>query len=702
VGKPALRDRVERESQKLLVSTFGGDCATMLSTWLPSYYVVFLARDIFGSAHVLRSAIKSTGDWQRKTAIFFVDLALAGLSFPISLLLRLGNESFFLQLPLMATSTAMFTLTAAVIIWRSKTDRVPWRYVSVDDALLLGRTAVLINLGFLAVVFMTSRLDGVPRSSVVIDTMVLTTLFVGARLLVRLWHERRFDLLRATRVDTLNTAILLVGATDETEAFIRKMARDPNARYRVVGIVDAADRPVGSRIRGVKILGRIDDLPNILDAYRNVVSGVVLGDPSLKGEAVRNLLEVARTHNVRLDRLPELSRFTKASTNGIDVRPVDVEDLLSRPQANLDRDAMGSLISGKRVLITGAGGSIGSELVRQIAGFSPSHITLFDNSEYNLYEIDRQLGELFPDLSRTAVIGNVRERDRVDRVFASEQPELVFHAAALKHVPMLEPQPSQAVLTNVQGTRNIADAAMRYQVDAMVMISTDKATHPVNVMGASKRIAETYCQAVDMASRRDKRTRFITVRFGNVLGSAGSVVPLFQKQLAQGGPITVTHADMTRYFMTIREAVELVLQAAALEDETANQGGAILVLNMGEPVKIMDMAVEMIKLAGFTPGREIEITITGLRPGERLYEDLFEDAEQLLPTSHPELMAARPRVADLAFVEKGIEAMIEAANDGDESRVRDLMERLVPDFPGTGAALQADAASTEADPHATE
>ncbi len=647
-------------------------------------------------------AFKNGSDWKRKSGIFLVDLTLAALSYPIALVLRLGIDGFFSQLPLMATSTVMFTMTAAIVIWWSRLDRVPWRYVSVDDALLLGRTAVLTNLGFLAVVFMTTRLDGIPRSSVVIDAMVLTALFVGARLFTRLWHERRFDLMRATRLDDAIPSVLLIGATDETEAFIRKMARDPNARYRVTGIIDTARGSTGRRIRGVKILGDVDELPDILDAYRNVVSGVVLGDPSLRGEVVRDLLKVTRTRNVRLDRLPELSQLRKASAKEIDVRPIDVEDLLSRPQASLDREAMGALISGKRVLVTGAGGSIGSELVRQIAGLNPSHVTLFDSSEYNLYEIDRELGELFPDLSRSAMIGNVRDGGQVERVFAAEHPQLVFHAAALKHVPMLEPQPSQAVLTNVLGTRNITDAAKRHQVDAMVMISTDKATHPVNVMGASKRIAETYCQAVDLVSRRNSGTRFVTVRFGNVLGSAGSVVPLFQKQLRQGGPLTVTHEDMTRYFMTIREAVELVLQAATLEDDTANQGGVILVLNMGEPVKIIDMAVEIIKLAGFTPGREVEIKITGLRPGERLYEDLFDSSEELLPTSHSELMAARPRVADLAFVEKGITAMIEAANAGDEERVRDLMERLVPDFPGTGAALRADSGSAEVDPRATE
>ena len=632
-------------------------------------------------------------DLKRSVGIFCVDLALAGLSFPISLYLRLGEDSFLGQLSLVVFSTTVFTLVAAIVIWRSKLHRIPWRYVSVDDAMLLGRTAVFINLGFLAIMFLSSRLDGVPRSSVVIDTMVLTAFFVGARLLVRLWYENQLGLIRTTNEDGSGQSVLLVGATDEAEAFIRKIARDANSRFRVLGIIYASGRPVGSRIRGVKVLGAIDDLPEILLKYRNLVSGLVLADPSLRGDPVRELLEVARAHDIRLDRLPEMMRLTKASAKEIDVRPVDVEDLLNRPQAELSRDAMGKLIQGKRVLVTGAGGSIGSELVRQVAGFEPAHITLFDNSEFNLYEIDRQLSDLFPDLPRTANIGNVREAELVERIFSTAKPEIVFHAAALKHVPMLESQPSQAILTNVMGTQNIANAAVRHQVDTMVMISTDKAAHPVNVMGASKRIAESYCQSLDIETRRNSGTQFVTVRFGNVLGSAGSVVPLFQKQLQQGGPVTVTHEDMTRYFMTIREAVELVLQAATLKDEAVNQGGAIVVLDMGEPVKIIDMATEMIKLAGFTPGHDMQIEITGLRPGERLYEDLFHEEEELLATSHTELMAARPSVAERAFVERGVEALIEAAKNGDDAKVRELMLRIIPDFQSTANIDAAETAS---------
>jgi len=616
----------------------------------------------------------------RTIVIFLVDVSLAALSFPLTLFLRLGDDGFLNALPLVGLSTLAFTAVAALVIWRSNLHRIPWRYVSVDDALLLARTAVFINLGFLVVMFLTSRLSGVPRSSVLIDTIVLTALFVGARLAARLWHENQLGLIKGGLANENIVPVILVGATDESDAFIRKMARDPRAPYRVLGIVTTNNNPVGTRIRGVKVLGSVDDLPHITSEYRSILKGLIVADAGLRGDPIRDLLDFTREQGLRLDRLPEMSRLTKASSTEIDIRPIDVEDLLSRPQASLDREGMAALISGKSVLVTGAGGSIGSELVRQIASFSPRHIALFDNSEFNLYEIDRQVCEAYPSLSRSAIVGNVREADLVERVFAAEMPEIVFHAAALKHVPLLESQPSQAILTNVMGTRNIADAAIRHNVTSMVMISTDKATHPVSVMGGSKRIAETYCQMLDVESRKRNHTRFVTVRFGNVLGSAGSVIPLFQKQLQRGGPLTVTHPDMTRYFMTIREAVELVLQATTLRDELLDKGGAIVVLDMGKPVKIIDMARQMIKLAGLTPDQDIEIKITGLRPGERLYEDLFNTSEEILPTSHKELMAAIAVPRDGDEAKRQINQLVEAAQRGDDETVIRLMHDILPDF----------------------
>ncbi len=624
--------------------------------------------------------LQSSGAWQRRLAIFLCDVALAAVSFPIALYLRLGTDLFDYDWNLVVTSTGIFTLVALLVIFQSKLHRVPWRYISVDDAMLLGRTALIINMSFLVVMFFTVRLDGIPRSSVVIDTMVLTALLVGARLIVRLWYEKQIGLLRISSDLSSVQSVLLIGATDEAEAFIRKMARDPNARYRVLGIVETGSRPIGSRIRGVKIVGDVDDLPNIILSYRNILSSLVLADPDIRGEPVRELLETARTHDLKLDRLPQISLLTKASAQEINVRPVDVEDLLSRPQAELDRGAMAELISNKRVLITGAGGSIGSELVRQVASFGPAHVTLFDNSEFNLYEIDRQLGEIYPALSRSAMIGNVRDGDHVERVFSQEHPEIVFHAAALKHVPMLEPQPSQAVLTNVMGTKHIADATIRHGIDTMVMISTDKATHPVNAMGASKRIAETYCQSLDIDARKNKQTRFVTVRFGNVLGSAGSVIPLFEKQLRQGGPVTVTHEDMTRYFMTIREAVELVLAAAALSSQRENQPGLIHVLDMGDPVKIVELARMMIRLAGLTPDRDIGIEFTGLRPGEKLYEELLHSSEHLSETEVDGVMLAAPRVADQAILARALDELAGHARARRTERTLSLLRDLVPEY----------------------
>lgn len=616
----------------------------------------------------------------RSVSIFILDVSLAALSFPLALFLRLGDDGFLRSLPLVAFSTAAFTAVAALVIWRSKLHRIPWRYVSVDDALLLARTAIFCNLGFLVAMFMTSRLDGVPRSAILIDAIVLTGFFVGARLVARLWHEKQLGLIQGGAASDDIVPVFMIGATDECDAFIRKMARDPNARFRVLGVLRTGPQPVGTRMRGVKVLGDIAELPKIALQYRNILKGMIIADAGLRGQPIQELLDYAQEHGLKLDRLPEMSRLVKASGTEIDVRPVDVEDLLSRPQAVLDRGGMAALIAGKRILVTGAGGSIGSELVRQVASFAPAHIALFDNSEFNLYEIDRQLGELFPNLSKAAIVGNVREADLVERVFAAETPDVVFHAAALKHVPLLETQPSQAILTNVMGTRNIADAAIRHGVGSMVMISTDKATHPVSVMGGSKRIAETYCQLLDVESRKRNRTRFVTVRFGNVLGSAGSVIPLFEKQLQHGGPLTVTHPEMTRFFMTIREAVELVLQAATLRDELLSRGGAIVVLDMGKPVKIIDMARQMIKLSGLVPDQDIEIKITGLRPGERLYEDLFNASEEILPTSHKELMAAIAPVRDAEETRHMIAALIEAALAGDDQRVVTLMHEILPDF----------------------
>ncbi len=380
-----------------------------------------------------------------------------------------------------------------------------------------------------------------------------------------------------------------------------------------------------------------------------------------------------------------LSTIGLPSARSLELRPVAIEELLNRPQVGLDREGMARLVQGRRVIVTGAGGTIGSELARQIATLGPERLILLDNGEFALWQIDLELAESAPQVARQSMIADIRDETRIRAIFERWRPELVFHAAALKHVPMVEANPHEGLLTNAAGTRHVADAARTTGACAMVLISTDKAVNPTSVMGASKRLAEMYCQGLDIASRAGGLgMRCVTVRFGNVLGSTGSVVPLFQRQLERGGPLTVTHPDMQRYFMTVREAVGLVLQASVVGTQAGvpvpPQEGGIFVLDMGKPVKIVDLARQMIRLAGLRPDEDVEIRFTGLRPGEKLYEELFHGKEPPTPTGYAGLLMAVPRTADPAIVGRAIEEIASACRGGQVRLALTLLARLVPEF----------------------
>jgi O-antigen biosynthesis protein WbqV len=490
--------------------------------------------------------------------------------------------------------------------------------------------------------------------------------------------------------------VLLISIKEGADTFIRETVRDRNAVYRVIGVLSDTPSRVGREIYGVPVLGTIDALETVvadLDRRGQRPQKLVITAQGLPGAAVRDLLDRADALAIPLARLPRVTevRETLADSSGAPedlARPIALEDLLGRAQAVLDREAMARLIGGSRVLVTGAGGTIGSELVRQVAALSPARLILVDNSEFLLYAIDGELRERWPTLGVQPLLADVRERSRVEAVIAHEQPQIVFHAAALKHVPMVEANPIEGVLTNVIGTRNVAETARAHGAQLVVMISTDKAVDPASVMGATKRLAEAACQALDLdeARRPAEGTRFVTVRFGNVLGSTGSVVPLFSRQLAAGGPLTVTHPEVSRFFMTVREAVELVLEASASVphgDGGAADGdsrGKIFVLEMGEPVRIIDLARQMIRLAGFTPERDIKISYIGLRPGEKLHEVLFHAAETPIATANPALRLAAPRTADYAVLARSIDELEEHARAGREARVLDLLHRLVPEY----------------------
>lgn len=632
--------------------------------------------------------IKST----RAQLAWLHDTIMSAAAFAIALYLRVGadNFSYYAELYL-AEGIIIFTAIAAIVYALSGMYRGIWRYASLDDMAAITRAVSLSILIFLPFMFLLNRLEGFPRSHPFILWFVLIALLAGPRILYRIFKDRSIN---AVFIRERGSAVpvLLLGAGDGAELFLRALKQQTAAPYRAVGILSQKTSRLGRRIHGTEVLGSLDQLEAVyarLKARNDAPRRIVVTRDDVAPELLRQVLESAERLGITLARSASPSELRSDVGNRLELQPIAIEDLLGRSQRVLDRTAMAALLRGKRVLVTGAGGSIGSELARQIAALAPAQITLFDNSEFNLYQIDQELSENWPDLKRHALLADVRDAALVDRIFADCQPEIVFHAAALKHVPLMEMNADQAVQTNVMGTRIVAEACRAHNVHAMVLISTDKAVNPTNVMGATKRLAESYCQALDL----DKTggCRFVTVRFGNVLGSTGSVAPLFQKQLAAGGPLTVTDPDVTRYFMTIREAVELVLMASAAgagaaaaddapDDDANRYGGRIFVLDMGEPVKIIDLARQMIRLAGKRPDIDIGIDIIGLRPGEKLHEELLHEAEDLVDSGHDGLFLASPRTADAAVLRKFIDDISATADRGDTAATLALMARQVPEF----------------------
>jgi len=560
-----------------------------------------------------------------------------------------------------------------------------WRFAGIDDLLSVAASSALGAVLFFAMVANSGVLLGNPAFPVIhaLTLMVLLGFprVVYCRFLTRAAPRPRDDTARP---------ILLVGSAEDADVFLRALSQDRRQSLRVEGLVAIGSRQTGRRIQGQPILGSLADIGTVLGMLSTegrLPDMLVVVTPDLSGADLTGLVAQAERFGLTLRRAPRPTTLSPAGaeTPRLELRPIAIEDLLNRPQVPLDRDGMARLIQGRRVIVTGAGGTIGSELARQVASFAPEELFLLDNGEYALWQIDVELAETYPQVRRHALIADVRDEARIRAAFEATRPELVFHAAALKHVPMVEDNPLEGLLTNAAGTRHVADAAREAGARAMVLISTDKAVNPSSVMGASKRLAEMYCQALDIAARASGQgMRCITVRFGNVLGSTGSVVPLFQRQLARGGPLTVTHPDMRRYFMTVREAVGLVLQASVVgagdADLPVAQQGGIFVLDMGEPLKIVDLARQMIRLAGLHPDKDVQIRFTGLRPGEKLHEELFHGQEPPVPTGYAGLLIAAPRTADPAIVGRALEEIATACRGAQPRLALTLLGRMVPEF----------------------
>ena len=554
-----------------------------------------------------------------------------------------------------------------LVLWRLGCFRGWWRYVSTYDLVQIAKASVIGSVGFSAYAVFVYHLEMVPRSVLFLDGIFCFLAIGGARFLIRMLREAKFPVVRENT--TRQTRALIVGAGQAGQTIVREIRSNNRLNYFLVGYVDDDPHKKNALLQGLAVLGTQKDIERLVRVHR--VEDIIIAIPSATGQQIRALVEHCRKLKVRFKILPGVGDLIDGRVTVQQMRDVNLDDLLGREPISLDVTRIRQYLEGKRVLVTGAGGSIGSEICRQVARFHPAKLILFENAETPLFDIEKELSGRHPHLPIVPVIGDIRNRSRVNGIFDQQLPQVVFHAAAYKHVPMMEYNPAEAVNNNIQGTRILAEAADQFRVETFVMISTDKAVRPTNIMGSSKRVAEMYVQSLNQQSR----TNFVTTRFGNVLGSNGSVIPTFREQIAKGGPVTVTDPEVTRFFMTIPEATQLVLQAGSM-----GQGGEIFLFDMGVPVKILDLAKEMIRLSGLVPYEDIDIVFTGLRPGEKLYEELLLDGEGILPTTHEKIRIARAVVPDYQTLIADIEDILADARQINHDAVRNKLRHLVPEF----------------------
>lgn len=540
--------------------------------------------------------------------------------------------------------------------------RGEWRFVSLPDLSLIFR-AVLIGTATIAftLFLVAERLQYVPRSVFILYALILGTLMCSSRLIYRLLKDRHFTTRSGRKV-------AIIGAGAAGEQLLRDLRRNHPNRYNIVAFLDDDPEKIGRQIHRVPIVASPDVLQDLI--YRWDIDLALIAVPSADEQQMRRLVAVCEKTSIEFKTLPGAHELLSGRVEIGDMREVRIDDLLGRDPVKLDWHRIKHSLCDKTVLVTGAGGSIGSELCRQLSSVCSAHLVLFDQSEYNLYRIVEELAESFPDAKLTPVLGDICDEVTIRGVFERFRPSAVYHAAAYKHVPLLEGQVREAIKNNALGTRLVADLADYYKVDKFTLISTDKAVNPTSLMGACKRIAEIYCQHLAPTSK----TRFITVRFGNVLGSAGSVVPKFQEQIKKGGPVTVTHEEMTRYFMTITEATQLILEASAMGDD-----GRIYVLDMGKPVLISELAIQLIRLSGKEPGKDINIVYTGLRAGEKLHEELFHTDEDITNTDYDKIHLAATRKVESKLIEEVFTNIVDYL-DTDEDSLRKCIQMLVPEY----------------------
>ena len=614
--------------------------------------------------------------------VLAIDVFLVAFAWYFANLLRFN---FDIPLDSMAAITRLVPIilgTKLVIFYLFDLYKGMWRYTSMVDLLNIIKASGISSLLVVTLVAFTHGLAGFARAAFIIDWGLTIFLIAGYRLGIRLYFwlgpKDRLSSFRFLTLFKLKKGgrsgakkLLILGAGDCGEKIYREIQDNAGLRYEVVGFLDDDLTKVGKLLHGVPILGTTSELKSF--AQRIGAEETLIAIPSATSAQMRALVARCEESGLPSKTVPGMGELIDGKVSVKAIRDVDYRDLLGREVIRLDEDRIAAYLQKARVLVTGAGGSIGSELCRQICRFNPACLILYDRAESPLYEIDLELRTDYPEAKVVPVLGDIRDRSQLSRALSDYQPQVVFHAAAYKHVPMMELQPWKAVRNNILGTRHVMDLSREHGVERFVLVSTDKAVRPVNVMGASKRVAELLVQNQNGCD--SARTKFITVRFGNVVGSVGSVVPLFKKQIERGGPVTVTHPDVTRYFMTIPEACQLILQAGAM-----GEGGEIFILDMGTPVKIVDMARDLIRLSGFEPAVDIKIEYVGLRPGEKLFEELITSGEGIVPTNHEKIMVLRGKTCDQERLNAIIEELTKLALEQNGAGIRSKLQEIVEDY----------------------
>lgn len=595
-----------------------------------------------------------------------IDAIIVALSYVVSYLLRFEGTippefriGLWRTLPLVICVKLLFFYYFGLY-------RAMWRYTGIDDAINIVKGATAAGATIILIVLFLYRFEGFPRSAYIIDWGLTILLVGGVRVATRIYmnYSGGASTKSLTAASPKRKRLLIIGAGAAGEKVVRELRENRNVRLQPMGFLDDAPEKSRRTIHGIKVLGRIDEIGKFSDLFDEILIAI----PSAKSADMRRIVELCEQTSKMFRTLPSLGELINGHISVNTIREVSLADILGRDEISLDQEQIALFLRDKRVLVTGAGGSIGSELVRQICRFKPGALGLLDFSEYNLYRIDLETRRREPDLAISTFLTDIRDREVLARTFADFRPDIVFHAAAYKHVPLQEAHPREAVIANVMGTLNVAYAAVSCQTSTFILVSTDKAVRPTNVMGATKRLAEM----IVLSLNGNHNTRFMAVRFGNVIGSSGSVIPLFQEQIARGGPVTVTHPEVVRYFMSIPEAAQLILQAGSM-----GEGGEIFILDMGEPVKIIDIARDLIRLHGLQPDVDIPIEFIGLRPGEKLYEELITDGEGITQTSHKKVFVLRGMPPDAAFIDQAISRLLAATQTFDDELIVSTLRSLI-------------------------